>query len=54
MVIQNGNNPVSNYFQRRTNRAVIYILSEQQNDPANSLGVFILLNEVALHVKTDV
>lgn len=54
MVIQNGNNPVSNYFQRRTNRAVIYILSEQQNDPANSLGVFILLNEAALHVKTDV
>lgn len=30
------------------------MLSEQQNDPANSLGVFILWNEAALHVKTDV
>lgn len=54
MVIQNGNNPVSTDFQRRTNRAVIYILAEQQKDPGNSLGFFISLNEAALHVKTDV
>lgn len=53
MVIQNGNNPVSTNFQR-ANTAVIYILSEQQNDPANSSGGFILLNEAALHVRTDV